>query len=249
MSDNNNRKLPYEEILTVKNWKIPDLLHKGGIFSMLVVGSRRSGKSNFIKHLFKECKFKKYYEHILVFCNSDDVEDFYSEFVPGNLFFKDFDEDIFINIFRQSGEYKKSGNPKKYLVIFDDSVGWDQKNADSIMQIYNTGRHHNVSIIFCSQRLFLTNTSARCNSDVVLIGRSKSAGEMKYIIDTFLKGTMEQREIPPRQTETSCYYYLIRNYTANYNFLILDTSNDKSNNFFDTVFEYKAPDMTKKKIK
>ena len=231
----------------LKKWTIPPMLSKE-LFAMLVIGSRRSGKSNFIKHLFKECKFKKHYDHILIFCNSDEVKDFYSEFVPGNLFFKEFNEEIIQNAFKQSADFRKRGDPKKYLVIFDDSIGWDQKNDDGVLNTYCNGRHHNVSIIFCSQRLFLTNTAARTNSDFILIGRSKSAGEKKYIIDEFMKGSLEAEEIPKGMRENTIYYYLIRKYTNNYSFIIIDTSNDKVFGFYDVVFEYKPPLMDKVKV-
>lgn len=237
------------ENLELKKWPISPMLKNGELFAMLVIGSRRSGKSNFIKHLFKECKFKKHYDHILIFCNSDEVKDFYSEFVPGKLFFKEFNEDIFTNIFKQSAEYRKNGNPKKYLVVFDDSIGFSQKNDEGILNTYCNGRHHNVSIIFCSQRLFLTNTSARTNSDIVLIGRSKSSNEKQYIIDEFMRGSLNQDEIPKGLRPTTIYFYLIRKHTVNYGFLIVDTTKDDSNGFFDTIYQYQPPNMKKIKFK
>ncbi len=220
-----------------------NVVKNGNLFAMLIIGSRRSGKSNMVKFMFKLAKFTKYYDYFLVFCNSGEVRDFYAEFVPGSLFFDDFNEEYFQRVFKMSEEYRIKGTPKKFLAIFDDSVGSDEKLSDSIMQIYNTGRHHNISIIFCSQRLFLTNTSARNNSDAVLIGKSKSSGEKKYIIETFLNGLLDDEEIPKGRREKQMYNSIIKKYTVDYNFLVLDFSNDQSNAFYDTVFYFKAPNM------
>lgn len=224
----------------LNKWNL-QAIEKGKLFSMLIIGSRRSGKSYMVKHLWKKAKFNKYYDFFLVFCNSGDVSDYYSEFVPGNLFFKEFDETILKRVFDMSEKYKNEGTPKKFLCLFDDSVGTNEKCSEAIMQIYATGRHHNVSIIFCSQRLFLTNTTARNNSDCVLIGKSKSAIEKKYIIDCFLNGSLDIGEQPQNFKPYMFYNELIKEYTINYNFIVLDFSNDNSNSFFDTVFYYKAP--------
>ena len=138
---------------------------------------------------------------------------------------------------KQSELYREKGNPKKYLIIFDDSVGFDEKNCDSILQIYATGRHFNISIIFCSQRLNLINTTARCNSDVIFIGRLKSANEKKLIIDQFFKGSIISNN---RQSEFNIYNELVNNYTMDYNFIVLDFSNNKMIDFYDTTYYYKA---------
>lgn len=224
----------------LKRWPIK-CIKNGNLFSMLIIGSRKSGKSYMVKHLFKLARFSKYYDFIVVFCNSGDIKDFYSNFIPGDLFFKEYNEEYMVRIFQQSEKFKQEGNPKKYLIIFDDSVGSDEKNSNSILQSYATGRHHNVSIIFCSQRLYLTNTTARNNSDVILIGNSRSAIEKKYITDTFLRGSLELAEIPQGVKECALHYHLIRKYTVNYNFLILDYSNETDNSFKCTVFFYRAP--------
>ena len=225
-----------EDKKKLKVWNL-EPFKNGNLFACLIIGARESGKSHLIKHLYRICQFDKYYDKVIVFCNSGEIYEYYCEFVFGNLIFKEFRKEILENIMKLSEMQREKGKPKKYLIIFDDSVGYDEKNCDSILQIYATGRHFNISIIFCSQRLLLTNTTARCNSDVIFIGRLKSANERKTIIDQFFKGSIT---VNSRQTENNIYNEIVNNYTMDYNFIALDFSNNKMIDFYDTTYYYKA---------
>ena len=95
----------------LKKWKLKPILN-GKLFSMLIIGSRRSGKSYMVRHLWNLADFNNYYDHVIIFCNSNDVIEYYSEFVSGSLFFKEYDEEIIKRIMQLSEHYKTKGKPK-----------------------------------------------------------------------------------------------------------------------------------------
>lgn len=207
-------------------------------FSMIITGSRREGKSFMIKHIYKTCDFGKEYDYVIVFSENSDNIDFYSEFVHGSLFFDNYDTQIVERIKILQQAYELRGIKKKFLIIMDDCLN-NSKNEANFKQLYAQGRHMNISIIFSIQKATLIDTTARNNSDCVLICRSKSAMEKTSILNNFMKGTADEEDMKGL-SEEKFHRKLMKQYCKNYQFLVLDYMNNQSNEFKDIVKKYKA---------
>lgn len=207
-------------------------------FSMIISGSRREGKSYMIKHIYETCNFGQEYDFVAVFSENTDNIDFYSEFVHGSLFFDHYDTDVIDRIKQLNEAFELKGIQKKFLLIMDDCMG-NSKNEENFKKLYAQGRHMNISIIFSIQKATLIDTTARNNSDVVMICRSKSAMEKTSIIDNFMKGTAEEEDMKGMK-EDKFHRKLMKDYCKDYQFLVLDYMNSSSNEFTDIVKKYKA---------
>lgn len=215
----------------------PIMSLKNKLFSMVITGSRREGKSYMIKHIYEKCNFGNEYAFTIVFTENADNMDYMSEYISGDLFFKEFDPDIIERIKKLNYAFEVKGIKKKFLIIIDDCL--DTKNDLSMKKLYAMGRHENISIIFSIQKTTLIDTTCRNNSDLILITRSKSANEKKSIIDNFMKGTAEEDDMKG-MSEDKFHRLLLKDTCKDYQFLVLDYTNNKSNNFNDIVKIYKA---------
>ena len=179
--------------IKLEEWNPKKSLSKK-IFSMSIAGSRKEGKSYMIKHLYKKCGWHKYYDFIIVMTENIDNLNFYSEFVHGTLFFNEYDGQIIERMKSLSEQYQENGDPKRFLIILDDCLS-NSKNEEHFKRLYSQGRHYNISIIFSIQQTTLIDTTARNNSDVIMICRTKSSNEKKSIIENFLLGTADDDDM------------------------------------------------------
>lgn len=202
-------------------------------FSMLVFGSRRTGKSELVKYIYNYLDLGEEYDFIVVCSLSPSTLDFFSNFVHGNLFFNYFDENIIENIIRQSTRLEADGTPKKFLCIFDDCIGNNLKNSEAMTKLYATGRHYRISVILIAQKITFVNTSVRNNSDIIFIGKTKSALEKEAVIKNFLDGIADHTEIEKfGYTQNRIFYMdLLKEGTANYKFIVIDNMEEKSTDF------------------
>lgn len=208
-------------------------------FSMLIAGSRNTGKSYLLRDIFKKCELNEHYDIIMTFSKMDDTLEFYKQFIASNLFFNKYDEEIIKNTYQIIKEEREYGREFKYLIIFDDCVGKDTRNNEQIMELYNMGRHMGISVIFITQRLKLAGVDIRDNSDFIFITKTKSAEEKKIIIDVLLSGTADEDELNGL-TEKKFYNQLIKNTCINYNVIVIDTTDHNASKFNEIVFKYKA---------
>src|SRR5690606_3882234 len=144
---------------------------------------------------YERCNLGDEYDHVLVISESPDSIDRYSNFVHGNFFFDKCDPEVLDKLIKQSQHSVLEGKPTKFLLIFDDTIGNNMKNNESMMKIYAIGRHNRISCILITQKFTLINTTVRNNSDVILIGRTTNAGEKKSIVDNLLDGIADDEEI------------------------------------------------------
>jgi hypothetical protein len=226
-----------DEIIQLETWN-PETTLCNKFFSMCITGSRREGKSYMIRHLYYVCKFHYEYDFVVVFSENSDNLDFYSNFVHGSLFFDHYDSDVIERLKKLNEAYEMKGITKKFLIIMDDCMS-NSKNEENFKRLYAQGRHLNMSIIFSIQKTTLIDTTARNNSDVVLVCRSKSAMEKTSIIDNFMKGTADEEDMGGLR-EDKFHRKLMKEYCRDYQFLVLDYMNSDSNEFKDIVKKYKA---------
>lgn len=224
---------------------------KNKYFSMICFASRKSGKSELIKFIYETLDLGEEYDHVAVFSNSDESLDFYSEFVHGELFIKNFDEARIQSIINESERLESDGKKRKFLVIFDDVIGGNIKYSIKTAELYAIGRHYGISCIWITQQVTLLNTTVRNNSDIILIGASKGAREKESIYNNFLDGLADDADLESRgYTNSKKFYYgLLKYNTAQYHFIVIDYLTNKSNSFEDLTYRIKANISLHKDVK
>lgn len=227
----------------VNKWDLKKMENlKATFFSMICVASRRRGKSELIKYIYETLDLGNEYDHIIVLSQSEESLDHYSEFVHGDMFLKDFDDQTIEKIISISKKMEANDEPRKFLVIIDDVISDDIKHSKSIERLYAIGRHYRTSVILISQLLTNINVCARNNSDVILIGHVNTSQEKESIIKKFLDGTADPEEITNRgfKSRSSFYYHLLNSNTEDYNFLVIDQISSKKNGWENILFNVKA---------
>jgi len=209
---------------------------------MICVASRRSGKSELIKYIYQTLDFGEEYDFITVISMCDDSLDFMSNFVHGNIFIKDFSDNIVNNLIIKSDELVSKGKPKRFLVIIDDVVGYGIKNSEAIMKLYALGRHHNISCILICQMVTLMSVTARSNSDLILIGAVSDGKEKDSVMNNLLKGLASRKDRIDRGYTNKEDFYddLIKYNTEDYNFIVIDKLSTRKNDFSAKTFKMKA---------
>lgn len=202
-------------------------------FSMLIYGSRRSGKSTLLKYMYELNKLGERYDHVICFSENTDALDDMKTFVHGNLFFDKFDSAVLHRAIILSKKYEDIDKPKKFLILCDDT-GSLCRNDENIQKIFIYGRHMGMSIIILSQHYSFLSADSRNNADYLIIGRSNSGLEKKAMIDNFLIGSRETDLI--KDSEYGFYRKLLNKYTENYKFLVIDCTSN--NNSFHSVVKY-----------
>jgi hypothetical protein len=200
-------------------------------FSMIIIASRRSGKSTLVKYIIEQGKLIEKYDYFIVLSENDDSLDYLSNFIPGNLFIKNFEADIIDNLVQVSEKLELEMNAKSFLMIIDDMTGNDIKYNLIMTKIYAMGRHLRIGIIWLSQQMKILSTTSRNNSDYILIGRSSNAKERYNLINDFLNGTLDDDF---EKSNLSFYRNLLKEYTKNYGFIVIDNT-IQDHNFDDTI--------------
>ena len=168
---------------------------KKDFFSIIMVASRKSGKSELVKHIYTKLNLGEIYDFVIVMSQCNDSLDHFSNFVHGNLFIKGFNNEYLQNVMKKSDDLAEQGNPKSFLIIIDDVVGTGIKNSPAIMELYALGRHHHISVILLSQMVTLISTTARSNSDCLFIGSVSDGKEKTSVDDNLVKGLATYKEI------------------------------------------------------
>jgi len=186
---------------TLQPW-IPNI-KRGVQFSALIFGSRRSGKSYYIKHIIENyLKFK--YQAIIVFTNtmsSNYYQDFLYPLMKYDIaiqIYPDYDPMI-IDKLKTLQEARLAKSEKMYniLIIFDDCSTSNERNESNLKKLFSMGRHppFNMSIIFSTQDPKFADTSWTNNSDYVMIFRFHSAYGVKRIKEIFLDNVITEQDI------------------------------------------------------
>lgn len=208
-------------------------------FSCVISASRRSGKSELIKHIINENDFNNLFDYIVIFCSTYDTMEEYQNIIKGDLFFYEYNENVIDNLILLSEKYKKKNKEKSFLIIFDDMITDVNKLNKNIISLFTKGRHYNISIIFSTQKLSSLSTSIRNNCDFFIFGLNKNNKEVFFIIDEYLLGLANEEE--RKNIDDKIFYReLVNKYTIDYNFIILDYTNNKTNDFLKTCYYYKS---------
>ena len=214
---------------------IPDLHLAIGIF-----GSRFSGKSTFLEHIYK--RLAKKYDLIVWFCQSKAARIYKTIFKDNedgeDFLYETFSHDLIYDLFKYQNLTENSLN---ILVIFDDMVSFKGiKWSDSLLQIFTRGRNSNISVIFSSQDDVLMNPTARRNLDYVFLLNMAGDGPDKiakrWLIHKF-EFTTELRY----KSEAKRAMYLMdfyKHYTSDHGIIVI--ANREIDN---KLFQFRTPNV------
>lgn len=144
-------------------------------FSWLIVGSRKSGKSNFIRNvLLKKCYLGGFFnpEHIFIFCPTVNLNrDYEALKIPAENIFESFDKSIIQEILDEQERliltYGRKRTPN-ILILFDDCAYGSALHYNSILnKLAFNGRHYKCSFVVCVQTLKAVSPKTRKNLDAL----------------------------------------------------------------------------------
>lgn len=115
----------------------------------LFLGSTMSGKSHLMKQLLYH-EYDKIFDRIVIICPTYDKENYSELFeIPETDIFRDYDEDIVMNILEESKEKFLAKNGDYFtLIVFDDCVD-DMKHYRRFNKFISTARHYGITV-WCS---------------------------------------------------------------------------------------------------
>lgn len=130
-------------------------------FVMCVVGQNQSGKSYFVKKLYRK-KMKDIFDRVLVFTDSQDMVQEYLDMDTGaeihqtseieNMTFEGKKKDM-IGVFDKIEE-ENSDKKQKILIIIDDYYPKDISKDVNIGKLFTQSAHINVSVIYICQYIY-----------------------------------------------------------------------------------------------
>lgn len=183
---------------------------------IIICGKTKSGKSELLKYfLLKE---QNKFNRIYVISLTEIINKFYSEIIPKEHIFTEFNEDWLENLIKKLKEYKKNQQNKDYhvLLILDDCAD-AMHQSKAINKIFVMGRHLNLSICVLAQYLNMIPLCSRVNTSFIILGQQNSKS-IDLIIDEYLVNLTRSE-----------FLDVYNNCTKNYNFLVINCNSTKNN--------------------
>lgn len=165
---------------------------RGNYFSSMVVASRKSGKSYFVKWLLKE-HLNGLFHLTVVMCPSvDDLQEYkgcIGKFP--NRMMQHFDEEYLEKLLiTNESRMLKGKKPIETLVLIDDSSGVDTRNSEMLFKLYSRGRHAGVSVIFICQEYSSLPPKIRNNVELFVVMRQLSSHGRLKVAEEVLSGSI-----------------------------------------------------------
>ncbi len=212
---------------------------------ILCVAKRGSGKSYLLKYLVKELDHRFHYNEVYLFSKTADLQEGQFSYVPKKNIFKEYDEQKIFDIMQENEKikkkYKKEGNHKNVLIIFDDMINERSvTNSKMLNEIATRGRHSNISLILLSQDLSSRagfSPTIRKNVDLYISFDIYDRSTRELCSDCYLSkfdpmvGKLLLNKITISEPYMACFV-LSRNKDTAF----------QPKRYSDYVFKYKAPD-------
>lgn len=214
----------YPEIPTLKQWNIFGENHKlpDGFF-LILEGSRRTGKSVFLKWLLY------YYRNVFdlaIVMTETPHNGFWQPIVSNQYVHSGWDPLLVEKLLEQQHKLKEEcfkNNPnkqnpteyRKVLLILDDIVG-DRNHIHEDAVLNNLaveGRHSNIHVCLTTQEPHAIGTALRNNCDVVVIFQQKSKRSKESVFNDFLMNKLDFKF----QAEE-----LLKRYTKNHDAILIE---------------------------
>jgi len=254
--DDNNEKVEDiketgENILnkSIFNFKTFDVNSVNKNAFIIVIASRRSGKSHLITHFLEEYTKKNKVDGVFLFSKTNAGYDG----IPSNYRYRDLDIlpsiiDTQLKVKKHNVKAKKKDKIKSNIVlILDDMVGEGGLGADMrknrlLNKLAVNGRHlsddeySNMMVILISQIFTGISPQIRLNTDFLFTTKLQARRERESIINSFLslnsgrKGLSESYEVFDSVVNKD-----------DFNFIAIHTTHSNKKKFSDYVYNYKAP--------
>jgi len=146
---------------------------------MMLIGASRSGKTTFMKHIYKK-HFCKYITTMFSMNRHADI-------------YKDLDDKVMISdtyypeLFRDAHEINSlCDNKFPFLFLFDDYVALNAKNDPEITRAMTVLRNANVTSLWSFQGRTLMSAVGRNNANYIVIFKQQTPQEFENVIKEFL---------------------------------------------------------------
>ena len=181
--------------------------------TILVVGKRRSGKSEGVRYLVKNelNEFKK----VFVFSPTEAVHTFYGEFVDKECIYHTYEDGLIEKMIERLSVVnanKNKDNPNHVLIILDDLINdLDFHHANGLKKLFSRGRHIFITTIVISQYIYAVPPIVRTNADYIFAGQQNKRS-VEIMTDEFLSPNMEKDEFVKMYAKaTQDYGFLVIN--------------------------------------
>lgn len=160
-------------------------------FVMTICAPRNSGKTYFVRTLL-ESKMLSGFDYRIVFSPSLDLNHDYDNVDVHRC--SDVTTENIEQVFKDCVKAKKIANdePKEYrapkvLIILDDCIDSGVLSFRGVAdKLAERGRHADLSVIICAQRISAVSRSIRLNSDYFVIFRPYSIQEFQQYVEQFI---------------------------------------------------------------
>ena len=191
----------------------------------IICGKSKSGKSCLLKYVLssKKSKFQKIY----VISGTEEINGFYSTFIPKDCIFEKFSEDWILKLITKLRDYKKQNN-KLYntLLVLDDLGGnKDFYNSNALQTIFTQGRHYGVSVCILIQYISQVQPILRCNANFVIVGQSNQKSA-EVLVDEFRFSNIDRAK----------FLKMYNNACNNFGFLVVNRDSNSDCNNLNTIY-------------
>lgn len=169
-------------------------------FSWLIVGARKSGKSNLIRNiLLKNCYLGEFFEsqYIFVFCPTVNLNHDYEALnIPADNIFEGFDKSAIEEILKEQERliisYGRERTPN-VLILFDDCAYGSALHYNSILnKLAMNGRHYKISFVCLVQTLKSVAPKTRKNLDSLVFFPS-NINEIDQVVSEYIPKKYKQQ--------------------------------------------------------
>lgn len=218
--------------MELKRFNLKEKLGIDPASTILIVGSRRTGKTFYSKYLVNA--IKPLYSLIIVITHSKIQKEWY-EVVEDGMIFNHYDPNIIRLIVKRNKKIIKHCpdiNPN-VLIVFDDVIDdRSLKNDELIQMIFTRGRHLHIGIIFNTQYLNAISKTMRVNSDIVIVTIQSNLEALDILYESY--GVIKKNE----------FVNLVNEYTQNR--MVFVIRNDKLSNKPITKYQWDIAKSIKK---
>ena len=220
--------------------------HDKNYFTCCIDGMRGSGKSVLTKYLYKSI-LKKLYDFTIIFTQPYSILE-YEQILTNGSIFTQYDPEIIEKVKELNEKmFQEKGKYMKILIILDDVDDTkDVKMDEELEKLFKFGRHDHLSIIYIIHELKMLSTINRQNIDIIFFFNGKNKQSRQRLYELYLSGLAGDEDIPEGYTEKEFCDIMIKKICIDYWALaIVMGAGNTSNEFFDTVYRYKAPSKIK----
>lgn len=203
-----------------------------GPATIILIGSKRTGKSTLIEDLMRH--FKGIPKGMIITGSQSSAERF-GKFFPKSFIFNRLDDDLISKIgtcIKKQEKIRKSKYTGDYstLILFDD-CGYDKKFSrhQVLRELFMNGRHYKILIIMAIQYARSIPPDLRLNADYVFILREPAQDQRKKLHTDYV-GIIH---------EFKTFCKVMNGCTKDYGCLVVDKTTN-SNEVEDNIFYYKA---------